>query len=135
MSTLHPAPSRVARASHSSTRQQRNQGLDWIQHQTADWTRQAILKAEISEHFGYDKHDPQGRNGGNSRNGTRAKTVLTEVAPVQVEVPRDRDGSFDPVIVGKRQRRRDGEGQGRQDVVTFEVRVVLQHLLYRPAGG
>jgi putative transposase len=62
------------------------------------------LDAEMSEHLGYDKHDPVGRDGGNSRNGTRAKTVLTEVGPVQIEVPRDRDGSFEPVIVRKRQR-------------------------------
>jgi transposase-like protein len=49
-----------------------------------------------------------GRNRGNSRNGTRIKTVLTEVGPVEVEVPRDRDGSFEPVIVAKRRRQLDG---------------------------
>jgi putative transposase len=60
----------------------------------------------MTEHVGYDKHAVEGRNGGNSRNGTRAKTVLTDNAgPVQVEVPRDRDGTFEPVIVRKRQRR------------------------------
>jgi putative transposase len=45
---------------------------------------------EISEHLGYDKHDPAGRNGGNSRNSVRSKSVLTEIGPVNVEVPRDR---------------------------------------------
>ena len=45
---------------------------------------------------------------GNSRNGTRTKTVLTEIGPVQIEVPRDRDASFGPVIVRKRQLRLDG---------------------------
>jgi putative transposase len=54
------------------------------------------LEAEITEHVGYDKHDPAGRNGGNSRNGIRSKTVLTEIGPVKIEVPRYRDGSFDP---------------------------------------
>ena len=72
---------------------------------------ETALEAELSEHVGYDKHDPAGRNGSNSRNGTRAKTVLTEVGPVQIEVPRDRDGSFEPVIVRKRQRRLDGIDQ------------------------
>jgi putative transposase len=62
----------------------------------------------MSEHLGYDRHDPAGRDGGNSRNGTRTKTVLTEIGPVQIEVARDRDASFDPVIVRKRQRRLDG---------------------------
>jgi putative transposase len=53
------------------------------------------LDAEMSEHLGYDKHDPMGRNGGNSRNGTRTKTVFTEIGPVEIEVPRDRDSSFE----------------------------------------
>ena len=50
---------------------------------------ETALEAEMSEHLGYDKHDPVGRNRGNSRNGTRAKTVLTEIGPVEIEVPRD----------------------------------------------
>jgi len=54
------------------------------------------------------KHEPAGKDGGNSRNGKRAKTVLTDVGPVQIEVPRDRDGSFEPRIVRKRQRRLSG---------------------------
>jgi putative transposase len=66
------------------------------------------LEAEMTEHLGYDRHDPAGRDGGNSRNGSRTKTVLTEIGSVQIEVPRDRDASFDPVIVRKRQRRLDG---------------------------
>jgi transposase-like protein len=69
---------------------------------------ETALEEEISDHLGYDKHDPAGRNGGNSRNGTRPKTVLTEIGPVEIEVPRDRDGTFDPAIVRKRQRRLDG---------------------------
>ncbi|WP_373291150.1 IS256 family transposase [Pilimelia anulata] len=67
--------------------------------------------AELTEHLGYDKHDPAGRGSGNSRNGTRTKTVFTEVGPVQIEVPRDRDGSFEPAIVRKRQRRLNGIDQ------------------------
>lgn len=58
--------------------------------------------------LGYDEHDPAGRDRGNSRNGTRAKTLLTDVGPVEVEVPRDRDGSFEPKLVKKRQRRLTG---------------------------
>ena len=69
---------------------------------------ETALEAEMSEHLGYERHDPVGRDGANSRNGTRTKTVLTEIGPVQIEVPRDRDASFDPVIVRKRQRRLDG---------------------------
>jgi putative transposase len=69
---------------------------------------EAGLEAELSDHLGYDKHDPAGRDGGNSRNGTRPKTVLTEVGPVPLDVPRDRDGSFEPQLVKKRQRRLHG---------------------------
>lgn len=69
---------------------------------------ETALEAEMSEHLGYDKHEAVGRNRENSRNGTRAKTVHTEVGPVEIEVPRDRDGSFEPGIVKKRQRRLNG---------------------------
>ena len=69
---------------------------------------EAALEAEMDEHLGYDKHDPAGRNGGNSRNGRRGKTLLTEVGPVDIAVPRDRDGTFTPVIVPKRSRRLGG---------------------------
>ncbi|MFE0547811.1 IS256 family transposase [Streptomyces sp. NPDC058891] len=69
---------------------------------------ESALEGEITDHLGYDKHDPAGKNGGNSRNGTRAKTVLTDVGPVEIAVPRDRDGSFEPKIVKKRQKRLSG---------------------------
>ncbi|AEH07706.1 MULTISPECIES: IS256 family transposase [Protofrankia] len=66
------------------------------------------LAAEMTAHLGYEPGDPAGRNGGNSRNGTRTKTVVTEIGPVAVDVPRDRDGSFTPQLVAKRQRRLGG---------------------------
>jgi transposase-like protein len=69
---------------------------------------ESALEGEITDHLGYDKGDPAGKNGGNSRNGVRAKTVLTDVGPVELTVPRDRDGSFEPQIVKKRQRRLSG---------------------------
>ncbi|WP_307225179.1 IS256 family transposase [Microbacterium arborescens] len=70
---------------------------------------ETALNAELTEHLGHD-------HGGtpiaeNMRNGTRVKTVLTEIGPVEIEVPRDRDGSFEPVIVPKRKRRLDGVDQ------------------------
>lgn len=69
---------------------------------------ESSLEGEMDAHLGYGKHDPAGRDGGNSRNGTRSKTVLTEAGPVEIVVPRDRDGSFEPKIVRKRQRRLGG---------------------------
>lgn len=64
---------------------------------------ETALEAEMTEHPRYEKH--QISEGDNSRNGTRLKTVPTEVGAVQIEVPRDRDGSFESRIVRKRQRR------------------------------
>jgi putative transposase len=67
---------------------------------------ETALDEEMSEHLGYDKHEPVGRNRGNSRNGKRSKTLLTSSSgDVQVDMPRDREGTFEPVIVRKRQRR------------------------------
>ena len=69
---------------------------------------ESSLEGEMDDHLGYGKHDPVGRDGGNSRNGRRPKTLLTEAGPVRIEVPRDRDCSFMPRIVAKRQRRLTG---------------------------
>ena len=66
---------------------------------------ESALEGEITDHLGYDKRERGGSVDGNSRNGTRAKTVLTKAGPVQVDVPRDRQGTFEPRIVAKRQRR------------------------------
>src|SRR5436190_13804151 len=69
---------------------------------------ESALEGEITDHLGYDRHHAVGRDGGNSRSGHRSKTVLTEVGPVQIDVPRDRDATFEPRIVGKRKRRLSG---------------------------
>jgi transposase-like protein len=69
---------------------------------------ESALEGEITDHLGYDKHDAVGRDGGNSRNGHRSKTVLTEVGPVEIDVPRDREATFEPKIVAKRQKRLSG---------------------------
>jgi putative transposase len=67
---------------------------------------ETALDEEMSEHLGYDKHEPVGHNLANSRNGKRSKTLLTSSSgDVQIDMPRDRDGTFEPVIVRKRQRR------------------------------
>lgn len=69
---------------------------------------ESALEGEMDDHLGYAKHEPTGRDGGNSRNGKRAKTISTEAGPVEIAVPRDRDASFEPQIVKKRQRRLNG---------------------------
>ncbi|WP_408645835.1 IS256 family transposase [Mycobacteroides stephanolepidis] len=86
-------------------------GPDGLLNALTKQVLESALQAEMDEHLGYEKHQVAGRNGGNSRNGVREKTVLTEIGPVQIEVPRDTDASFDPKIVRKRQRRLTGIDQ------------------------
>ena len=65
---------------------------------------EALLKAEIKEHLGYPKYDPTGKNSGNSRNGFSRKTLKTNLGEVPLDVPRDRNSTFDPVVVPKHER-------------------------------
>lgn len=71
---------------------------------------QAGLDVEMTEHLGYEHYEPAGRNSGNSRNGSYPKTVKTDVGPVELQVPRDREGTFEPVTVPKHVRRLEGLG-------------------------
>src|SRR5213594_1588459 len=66
------------------------------------------MKAELTHQRGYEKHDPEGRGSGNSRNGTSRKKLKGDFGEVEIEVPRDREGQFEPKIVPKHQRRFQG---------------------------
>jgi len=66
------------------------------------------LRAELTAHLGYAPHAPEGRGSGNARNGSSAKTVQTAHGDLPLQVPRDRQGSFEPVLIPKRQRRLEG---------------------------
>jgi putative transposase len=117
--TQTPQPQSVAGAETDAVDEQlaaqlveraRSQGIslvgpDGLLGRVTKLVLEGALEGELTDHLGYEHGDPAGRNGGNSRNGTRAKTVLTEIGPVELEVPRDRDASFQPKIVRKRQRR------------------------------
>ena len=69
------------------------------------------MSAEMSEHLGYKHGEPKPAGQTNQRNGTSGKTVITDDGPVDIEVPRDREGSFEPLIVGKHERRFTGFDQ------------------------
>src|SRR3954471_4618624 len=107
-------PAAEAEAARELVRLAREQGLsltgpDGLLKQLTKTVIETALNEEMTEHLGYEKHDPAGAGTGNIRNGTRAKTVLTEASGhVEVEVPRDRAGTFEPQIVRKRQRRLNG---------------------------
>jgi putative transposase len=66
------------------------------------------MQAEMTEHLGYEKHDPAGHNSGNSRNGATIKTLKGDFGEVPLEMPRDRNGSYEPKIIGKGQKRFTG---------------------------
>ena len=83
-------------------------GPDGLLSQVTKAVLERALAEELTGHLGYDKHDPAGRGSGNNRNGTTGKTVLTDVGAVDLAVPRDRNGSFEPQIVRKGQTRLEG---------------------------
>lgn len=84
-------------------------GPDGLLKQLTKTVLETALNEEMTEHLGYEKHDPPEAGTGNIRNGTRTKTVLTDTTgPVELDVPRDRASTFEPQIVKKRQRRLSG---------------------------
>ena len=83
-------------------------GEDGLFKQLKKALLERALGAELTHHLGYEKGDPVGRGTGNNRNGSYAKTVLTEDGVVEIDVPRDRNGSFEPQIVAKGESRLDG---------------------------
>jgi len=66
------------------------------------------MNAELTQQLGYEKHDPKGYHSGNSRNGTSSKTLKGDFGEIEIEVPRDRNASFEPQIVPKHQTRFTG---------------------------
>ncbi len=66
------------------------------------------MEVELTDHLGYEPHQEPPGGAGNTRNGSTPKTLVTEHGPVRIDTPRDRDGSFEPQIVRKRQRRFEG---------------------------
>src|ERR1700733_8345129 len=111
---IKPEPSAEQLAAEDLVRRAREQGLsltgpDGLLKQLTKTVLETALNEEMTEHLGYEKRDPVGAGTGNIRNGTRSKTVLTEnTGQVEIEVPRDRAGTFEPQIVRKRQRRLSG---------------------------
>jgi len=107
-------PTAEERAAEEMVRRAREQGLsltgpDGLLKQLTKTVLETALNQELTEHLGHEKHGRPDPGSGNIRNGTRAKTVLTEsTGQVQVQVPRDRDGTSGPQIVKKRQRRLTG---------------------------
>jgi putative transposase len=83
-------------------------GDDGLLQQLTKAVVERALQGELTHHLGYEKHDPAGKNSGNSRNGKSAKTIKGKRGQLRIDVPRDRDSSFEPQLVKKGQTRFDG---------------------------
>ena len=109
-----PEPSAEQAAAEELVRRAREQGMsltgpDGLLKQLTKVVLETALDQELTGHLGHERNSPAGNEAGNVRNGTRPKTVLTEsTGEVGIDVPRDRDGTFEPQIVKKRQRRLTG---------------------------
>lgn len=80
-------------------------GADGIIKNLSKKLMERLLQEEMTEHLGNNKHAAEGHNSGNSRNGTSSKTVQTGNGDIEIEVPRDRNSDFEPILVGKRKKR------------------------------
>lgn len=83
-------------------------GDDGLLRQLTKALVERALEGELTHHLGYEKHSPVGKNTGNSRNGSTPKTVKSKRGQTEIEVPRDRAGTFEPQLIKKNQTRFDG---------------------------
>src|SRR3954470_6729230 len=91
------------------------------------------MQAEMTEHLGYEKHDPAGNNSGNSRNGATTKTLRGDFGEMPLETPRDRNSSYEPKIIAKGQTRFTGFDDKiismyARGMSTREIQVVLEEI-------
>src|ERR1700680_5098975 len=83
-------------------------GPDGLLKQLTKALIERAMNAEMSHHLGYEKHAPEGRRSGNNRNGKSRKKVQGDFGAVEIEIPRDRNGTFQPKIIPKHERRFSG---------------------------
>jgi transposase-like protein len=94
--------------------------MEEVQEYVKEMTKglvQKILDEEMNQHLGYEKYSPQGRNSGNSRNGTSEKSIESSLGEMKIEVPRDRNSSFEPVLVKKHQ----------SDISDFDQKIISMY--------
>src|SRR4029434_3282076 len=105
-------------------------GEDGLLRRLTKRLRERAMAAELTEHVGYEKHDPAGNNSGNSRNGTSAKTMKSSFGRLPLDVPRHRNGTFEPQIIEKHQTRFTGFDENIISLYArgLSTREIQQHL-------
>lgn len=108
-------------------------GQDGLLQQLTKALVERALQGELTHHLGYDKHSPEGKNSGNSRNGKSSKTIKGKRGQIQIDVPRDRTSEFEPQLIKKGQTRFDGlDGKiislYARGMTTREIRGHLQEI-------
>ena len=83
-------------------------GEDGLLKQLTKRVAERVLEAEMSEHLGYTKNEPKGKNTGNSRNGKSQKIVRSIHGEIDIDVPRDRNGEFEPKLIRKGEKQLNG---------------------------
>lgn len=94
--------------------------MEEVQNYVKEMTKglvQEILDEEMNQHLGYEKYSPKGKNSGNSRNGTSEKSIESSLGAMRIEVPRDRNSSFEPVLVKKHQ----------SDISDFDQKIISMY--------
>jgi len=106
-------------------------GKDGLLKNLSKRLMERLLEAEMTAHLGYSKHDSDGVNSGNSRNGKTKKTVKTGNGDIQISVPRDRESEFEPALISKRVNRLSGVNDNVLSLYSkgMTVRDIQAHLL------
>jgi transposase-like protein len=105
MSVLTQNPTIMAAMQEIARHAKSHEDIAAIQQELYKQTLETCLKAELDNHLGYGKHSPKGYNSGNSRNGYSSKTLKTKDGELEIETPRDRNSSFEPILIPKNQTR------------------------------
>src|SRR6267142_5124804 len=105
-------------------------GEDGLLKQLTKRLLERAMAAEMTEHVGYEKHDTVGNKSGNSRNGNSAKSLKGSFGTMAIEVPRDRNGTFEPQIIEKHQTRFTGFDANILSLYSrgLSTREIQQHL-------
>ena len=105
-------------------------GPDGVLTELTKRIMERALDVERSDHLGYERGDPAGRGSGNSRNGSSPKTVLTDAGAIPLDIPRDRNSTFEPALIPKHERRLEGFNEMVCSLVArgLSVRDTIVHL-------